>query len=257
MTEYEKIYQSAKRPVDLWTNYLYYNFSMRFVWLIRKTSITPNHLTLFSLLIAAIGCFGFAIGTRPMVITGLVLVQISYVLDCADGQLARYKQQFSAIGGWLDQMADRIKEFCIYFSLAYGYTRFHTGASIWAFAMIALFALYLLEYYGQIMKIYRPKIAQTSIGETISTNGENIESTQLSDSAHGTETTSYAFTTLRKIRRLIPFHGFHIGEQYAVLLFFVAFHAIYPFFVFSACLGLLMDVYRPIVDFMKIRRGTE
>jgi archaetidylinositol phosphate synthase len=267
MTEYEKIYHSAKRPVDLWTNYLYYNFSMRFVWLIRKTAITPNQLTVLSLIVAAIGCFGFALGTRPMVILGLILVQISYVFDCADGQLARYKQQFSALGGWLDQMADRIKEFLVYFSLAYGYTRFHAGASIWAFAMTGLFSLYLLEYYGQIMKTYRPKIVQayqTAQGKTsdaieiVHRAKPDLES---DTSASSNDVTAVhqgnTFTTLRQIRRMIPFHGFHIGEQYAAMLIFVSCDAIYPFFVFVACLGILMDIYRPIVDFMKIRRGAE
>jgi archaetidylinositol phosphate synthase len=292
MTEYEKIYHSAKRPVDLWTNYLYYNFSMRFVWLIRKTKITPNQLTILSLIVATIGCFGFALGTRKMVIAGLVLVQISYVIDCADGQQARYKQQFSAFGGWLDQMSDRTKEFLVYFSLAYGYTRLHAGASIWAFAMTGLFALYLLEYYGQIMKTYRPKIVQAyqtklngqsrqtsqvgshsqsgQVYQAMQQSGQsgqagadrNIPDLNLGESGEGTGGTGEVqqgstFTTLRKIRRIIPFHGFHIGEQYAAMLFFVAFNAIYPFFVFVACLGILMDIYRPMVDFMKLRRGAE
>ena len=253
MTEYQKIYHCAKRPVDIWTNYLYYNFSMRFVWLIRKTNITPNQLTVLSLVVAAIGCFLFALGTRPMVITGLILVQISYIFDCADGQLARYKQQFSALGGWLDQMADRIKEFLVYFSLAYGYTRYHSGASIWAFAMTGLFSLYLLEYYGQIMKTYRPKMKEVYQPKQAALDDNDSAAIIEPDIVQQGST----FTTLRKMRRMVPFHGFHIGEQYAAMLIFVAFNAIYPFFVFVACLGILMDIYRPLVDFMKLRRGAE
>ncbi len=258
MTEYEKIYQSAKRPVDIWTNYLYYNFSMRFIWCIRNTNVTPNQLTVLSLCIALAGCFGFAIGTRSMIIFGLILVQASYIFDCADGQLARYKQMFSPVGGWLDQMADRIKEFGIYFSLAYGYTRYHSGVSIWALAMVALFSLYLLEYYGQIMKTYTPKIAEMFRSHAVpaSESNDGAEDRQ-TDNEDAPTTPSSTFRTLRKVRRWIPFHGFHIGEQYATLLFFIAFNATYAFFVFVACLGLLMNLYRPSVDFMKLRHGTQ
>jgi sialic acid synthase SpsE len=42
----------------------------------------------------------------------------SFVFDCVDGQLARYPQNFSSFGGWLDMMADRGKEFTIYAGLA-------------------------------------------------------------------------------------------------------------------------------------------
>ncbi len=256
MTEYEKIYRSAKRPVDLWTNYLYYNFSMRFIWLVRNSRITPNQLTISSFIVASIGCFGFAIGTRSAVVFGLILVQISYVLDCADGQMARYKQQFSAFGGWLDQMSDRIKEFLIYFSLAYGFTRYHLDVSIWAFALTALFGLYLLEYYGQIMNTYRPKLAQAYAEKHQATQHAVEADSNVVDSINVIPASS-RFVMLRLVRRFIPFHGFHIGEQYAALLIFISLNAVYSFFVFVACIAILMDVYRPIVDFMKLRRGVE
>ena len=242
--EFAKVNACAKRPIDVWTNYLYYNLSVRVVYLIRNTRITPNTLTLSALVLALIGCAGFAEGSRGFVLLGLLFVQASYVLDCADGQLARYRQQFSPIGGWLDQVSDRLKEFAVYFSLAFGYTRQHPGNTrVWVWAMIGLFTLYLLEYYGQIGKQYfspgKPAVAALVVarsGDALTSNPE-------------------PFRKLQSWRSLIPFHGFNIGEQYVAMLIFVVLGAIYPFFVFVGVMGLLMSVYRPAVVFYKLRRG--
>jgi len=245
MSELAKINACAKRPIDIWTNYLYYPFSIRLVYLIRKTNITPNQLTIFSLMIALIGCFSFAIGTRSAVIVGLVLVQISYVFDCADGQLARYKQQYSPIGGWLDQVADRVKEFAVYFSLAYGYSRFHTSIGLWMWAMVALFVLFLLEYYGQIGKsLPQQKQLEQATDATASTADDAAQST-----------TTDTFSKLQRYRSFLPFRGFIIGEQYFAMLIFLVFGGIQAFFVFVAILGLLMSVYRPVIEMIKRRRS--
>ncbi|SIS97161.1 CDP-alcohol phosphatidyltransferase family protein [Alicyclobacillus vulcanalis] len=234
MSELKRIDACAKRPIDIWTNYLFYPLSIRLVYLLRNTPVTPNQITIFSLFLCLIGCLGFSTGIRGDVIAGLVLVEISYVFDCADGQMARYRQQFSAIGGWLDQVADRIKEFAVYFSLAYGYTRWHPNAmNVWAWAMTSLFALYLLEYYGQIR--FKPREG-TGAGA-------------------GSPDSTSRFYQVQRWRSFIPFRGFIIGEQYFALLVFVAFNAISAFFHFVAILGLLMCAYRPAVQLYKWSRG--
>lgn len=237
MTEFQQINACAKRPIDIWTNYLYYFFSLRLVYLIRKTSISPNAVTLFSLFLALLGCVEFAVGARTNVLAGLAFVQVSYVFDCADGQLARYKRQFSPYGGWLDQIADRIKEFAVFFTLAYGYTRIHgTDVRIWMWAMVALFTLYLLEYYGQIRS---PLNAVAAAKDATSAPPAEPDT----------------FARLQSWRSLIPFRGFIIGEQYFAMLVFVALGAVYPFFVFVSTVGMLMSVYRPVIQFIKVRRA--
>jgi archaetidylinositol phosphate synthase len=243
MSELKKIDACAKRPIDVWTNYLYYPLSIRLVYAIRNTSITPNALTLASLLLALVGCALFAQGGQACVWAGLLLVQLSYVVDCADGQLARYKQLFSPLGGWLDQTADRVKEFAVYFSLAYGYSRLHPGPTdIWMWAMVALFALYMLEYLGQIDLLRRLADATLLTGPV-----------PPEEANAGTADT---FSKLRRIRAYIPFRSFIIGEQYFTMLVFLIFDAVHALFVFVSVLGLLMVVYRIAVSLYKFRRLT-
>lgn len=238
MTELQKINACAKRPIDIWTNFLYYPLSIRLVYLIRQTRISPNALTISSLIVALFGCSLFATGTRSNELWGLLLVQISYVVDCADGQLARFKKQFSPVGGWIDQVADRVKEFAIYLSLAVGYARVHGSVEgVWIAAMAAMFVLYLLEYYGQIrMGKSIEKLVATASDEHI-----------LNDSA--------GFARAQRLRAFVPFRGFLIGEQYFAMLVFLLFDAIVPLFLFVTILGGLMCIYRPVIQYIKLKRG--
>lgn len=237
MTELQKINACAKRPIDIWTNFLYYPLSIRLVYLIRQTRISPNALTISSLIIALCGCIGFATGGRAWELWGLLAVQISYVVDCADGQLARYKKQFSPVGGWIDQVADRIKEFSIYLSLVVGYTTDHgSHESVWVYAMTAIFALYLLEYYGQI-----------KMGKMIEASAPTATAT--------TQPRADQFARAQRFRAFVPFRGFLIGEQYFALLVFLVFDAIKPLFIFVTILGLCMCIYRPVVQYIKLNRN--
>ncbi|RIV26689.1 CDP-alcohol phosphatidyltransferase family protein [Alicyclobacillaceae bacterium I2511] len=260
-SDFAKIHASAKRPTDIWTNHLYYSFSLRLVYLVRNTWVTPNILTLAALALVLLGSLCYATGVRSVVLIGLILVQVSYVFDCADGQLARYRQHFSALGGWLDQTADRIKEFVMYFSLAYGYTRFHPGDThIWMWAMFALFSLYLLEYFGQIKLIRGPAADRWAAAAANQAHPSPATESSVPQSFEGTkpniEADSRLFERIQRWRSLIPFRAFIIGEQYFTMLIFVAFNWIYPLFVFVSLLGLAMAIYRPIIDYLKFRRQT-
>lgn len=257
MSELAKINACAKRPIDIWTNFIYYPLSVRLVYLIRKTAITPNQLTLSSLVLALIGCAFFASGLRADVLWGLLLVQISYVIDCADGQLARYKQMFSPLGGWIDQVADRIKEFAIYTSLTYGYIRIHgTSNRIWFEALFALFVLFLLEYYGQI-KMGKP--APKVVANTVVLNPPEVitasQPHEADNAQSGSGTAPDGFSRAQQLRALVPFRGFLIGEQYFALLVFILFDAVVPFLIFVSVLGGLMCIYRPVIQYIKLQKG--
>ena len=79
----------------------------------------------------------FGVGGRPALVAGAVLLYLGFVLDCVDGQLARYTRHFSAWGGWLDTMADRAKEYLVYAGLGYGAS--HAGFRYgWALAIAAM-----------------------------------------------------------------------------------------------------------------------
>ncbi|MFG2193728.1 DUF5941 domain-containing protein [Streptomyces sp. NPDC048639] len=104
-------------------------------WCARR-GLTPNQVTTASLLTALIAAACAATGTRPGYVAAGVLLLASFVLDCTDGQLARYSLQYSTLGAWLDATFDRAKEYAYYAGLAIGAAR--GGDDVWALALGAM-----------------------------------------------------------------------------------------------------------------------
>lgn len=98
--------------------------------------LTPNQVTTASLLTALIAAGCAATGTRGGFVAAGVLLIFSFVLDCTDGQLARYSLQYSTLGAWLDATFDRAKEYAYYGGLALGAAR--GGDDVWALALGAM-----------------------------------------------------------------------------------------------------------------------
>ncbi|MGW5354438.1 DUF5941 domain-containing protein, partial [Streptomyces sp. NPDC004031] len=104
-------------------------------WCARR-GLTPNQVTTASLLVALIAAACAATGTRGGFVAAGVLLIASFVLDCTDGQLARYSLQYSTLGAWLDATFDRAKEYAYYAGLALGAAR--GGDDVWALALGAM-----------------------------------------------------------------------------------------------------------------------
>ncbi|WP_328558043.1 DUF5941 domain-containing protein [Streptomyces sp. NBC_00358] len=104
-------------------------------WCARR-GLTPNQVTTASLITALIAAGCAATGTRPGYVAAGLLLLFSFVLDCTDGQLARYSLQYSTLGAWLDATFDRAKEYAYYAGLALGAAR--GGDDVWALALGAM-----------------------------------------------------------------------------------------------------------------------
>jgi hypothetical protein len=98
-----------------------------------RRGLTPNQVTTASLMLGLVAAAAFATGERWALIAGAVLLQLSFTLDCVDGQLARYTLRFSNLGAWLDSIFDRAKEYAVYAGLAIG-----AAESVWLLAGCAL-----------------------------------------------------------------------------------------------------------------------
>lgn len=106
-------------------------------WSIRLR-ISPNTITVASLLTAMAAAGLFAVGHWWAYLCGALLLQASLVVDCVDGDVARATGRTSPLGAWLDASTDRVKEALAYGGLAIGAAV--NGSDLWLVA-IALLAL--------------------------------------------------------------------------------------------------------------------
>jgi hypothetical protein len=127
---------AVKERDDFFTTYFVSTWSPWVTRLAARVGLGPTGVTVISVVFAVAAAWLFATGGRPALVAGGVLLYLGFVLDCVDGQLARYTRVFSVWGGWLDTMADRAKEYVVYAGLAIGAQ--HTGAPGWALALAAM-----------------------------------------------------------------------------------------------------------------------
>jgi len=111
-------------------------FSKLLTWLAVRVKATPNQVTLISFAIGLYSAFCFTQGRFSQTLLGAVLLQISIIVDCVDGELARYTRKFSKLGAWLDAVTDRVKEYMVFLGLAIGAEK--SGEDLWIPALVMM-----------------------------------------------------------------------------------------------------------------------
>jgi hypothetical protein len=117
--------------------YVLRRFSKILTWVAVKIGATPNQVTIASFAIGLYAAYLFAQGDTWSLIVGAILLQVSIIVDCVDGELARYTRKFSELGAWLDAITDRVKEYAVFLGLAYGAYE-HLGQNLWLLAAIMM-----------------------------------------------------------------------------------------------------------------------
>lgn len=87
------------------------------------TPVSPNMVSIVSILLGIAGGFCFA-STLPMGgVAGAVLLQLSAVIDCVDGDLARVLFKESVFGKWLDLVGDQVVHLFVLAGIPVGLAR--------------------------------------------------------------------------------------------------------------------------------------
>jgi phosphatidylglycerophosphate synthase len=110
-----EVYQRTRKVPDLfWNAYVCRPVAAVLVDLVKDTRITPNQITLAAVVVASCAVAVLvAVPGYVGLLAGVVVFQASYVLDCADGMLARWRQKASPAGHLLDFLMDEIKAFLL------------------------------------------------------------------------------------------------------------------------------------------------
>jgi phosphatidylglycerophosphate synthase len=134
--------RTRKRPDFVWNTYVCRPVAAVLVDGLKGTSVTPNQIT--------IAAFVVALGSVAMVAlmpgyTGLLLAvvvfELSYVLDCVDGMLARWRSVQSTQGHLFDFLMDELKAFLILGAVAVRLYQQHRDATFLLLGIAGLVAL--------------------------------------------------------------------------------------------------------------------
>ena len=113
-------YRRTQKPRDiLWNRFVARPLAAVLLVPLARTRVTPNQVTLATLGVFLAGAAMMAVcPARGALVISAVILELSYVLDCVDGQLARWKGTSSPVGAHLDFLMDEIKAFVLVAAVA-------------------------------------------------------------------------------------------------------------------------------------------
>jgi phosphatidylglycerophosphate synthase len=113
-------YRRTRKPKDIfWNKFVARPLAAVVIVPLARTPVTPNQITLTTLPVFLAGAA--LIAFRPgwgALCAGVGILELSYVLDCADGQLARLQGTSSPVGAHLDFLMDELKAFVLVAAVA-------------------------------------------------------------------------------------------------------------------------------------------
>jgi phosphatidylglycerophosphate synthase len=154
-----EVYRRTRKIPDLfWNLYVCRPVAAVLVAAVKNTRITPNQITLISFVLALVAAAMIALLPGYWgLLAAVVTYELSYVLDCADGMLARWRGIQSPEGHLFDFLMDELKAFVI---LGVVSVRLYLGSSDDRFLLLGIGGLVCLAS-GIAMTTFlrRPEIA--------------------------------------------------------------------------------------------------
>lgn len=98
-----------KNTESVWyAKYLIRHISIRITRLLLPTGISANQATLIAIFTGILACIFIGTGSNVYSIFGVALLQLSYIIDCVDGEIARYREESSVNGIFIDFIAHEV-----------------------------------------------------------------------------------------------------------------------------------------------------
>jgi phosphatidylglycerophosphate synthase len=116
-SEIAAIYRASKKKRDInwFTEWIARPPAAVVVYVLARTPITPNQVTFLSTVVAAAAAAMLAVlPGYAWLVAAAAVFELSFVLDCADGMLARLRKIASPLGHLLDFLMDELKAMFVF-----------------------------------------------------------------------------------------------------------------------------------------------
>ena len=121
-------------------------FSIYFVKLGLLVRMTPNQMTFVSMLSAIIAGVFYSFASPVYWLIGSIFLILFSILDCADGEMARYYKQSSPIGRYFDLWVHGVEASSVFLGTTIGLYRLTGNVYVFALGFITIIASLLRSY---------------------------------------------------------------------------------------------------------------
>jgi len=124
------------------------------VWMLYDTPITPNQVTIVSVLSGIVAALFYLKGTPSAFIIAGLFILLKDILDSADGQLARAKQQQSRTGRFLDSIGDFVVDATVFGSIGWTLCKLNGDWSMLCLALLGFVGISLRVSYHVFYQVH-------------------------------------------------------------------------------------------------------
>lgn len=129
---------------------------------IYRTAITPNQLTLVSMVLGIVAGICYAFGTPVAFAAAGMFCLLYNIVDCSDGQLARMKHSGTPIGRILDGFADYVVSVAVYIGIGIGFAAPSSDPLLYGLLTVAAAAGNALT--SALLDFYRNRYLDITLG---------------------------------------------------------------------------------------------
>lgn len=149
-----KLWATKNKNDEWWSSFVTSPLAVFANWVVVDWKwLTPNLITLFSLITALLSAILIIIGGQANFYIAAGLINVSHILDCMDGQMAKYRGTSSRIGDYFDKVTDSIQIFFWFSAIAYA-AFLQTHSIIPIFLAFAGVSFYSLRAYVKYVTIF-------------------------------------------------------------------------------------------------------
>lgn len=149
------VWSMRKQADGLASKFINRHLSLPITWLVMRTPIRPNHVTVFCFALAVAGGLALARGGYLAGVIGMMLVNLGSIIDGVDGELARLKYRYSRLGQWMDTLADDFGNVAYIAGIALNLAPGVTWAVPLASVALGCFAITQITQYTLITRVYK------------------------------------------------------------------------------------------------------
>jgi len=119
-TKFQRLWKTKNKDDEWWSSFVTAPIGILLNMIVVDWPIlNPNRLTALSFISALLGAAYILPFSYQNFVAAAILIQLSHVLDCMDGQMARYRGISSPAGSFYDKIADLIKIFIFFAAVSF------------------------------------------------------------------------------------------------------------------------------------------
>ncbi len=150
----ERLWATKNPDDEWWSSFVTSPIAILINWVVVDWSwLSPNRITFLSLLTGIAASALIVLGGGMNFLVAAALIQFSHVLDCMDGQMAKYRGTPSRFGDYFDKVTDQLQVFLWFAAVAYA-AYVQTGSAVPVFLAFVGVAFYSLRVYVKYVTIF-------------------------------------------------------------------------------------------------------